>query len=114
MEKEPNGKVSTHSEERQFYMTAEDGSMVRVPESKLEDWIKAQGQEDIQASRTDEELIMMALEEMGYKNNKLIIFATWRSQFGICRQNSERFGNRTSGVESRLCLCWTIYNSTWK
>ncbi|MDY3752009.1 hypothetical protein [Christensenella minuta] len=70
MEKERNGKVSTHLEERQFYMTAEDGSMVRVPESKLEDWIKAQGQEDIQASRTDEELIMMALEEMGYKNNK--------------------------------------------
>ena len=51
-------------------MTAEDGSMVRVPESRMEDWIKAQGQEDIQASKTDEELIMMALEEMGYKNDK--------------------------------------------
>ena len=70
MEKERKGKVPSHLEERQFYMTAEDGSMVRVPESRMEDWIKAQGQEDIQASRTDEELIMMALEEMGYKNNK--------------------------------------------
>ena len=70
MEKEPNGKVSTHSEERQFYMTAEDGSMVRVPESKLEDWIKAQGQEDIQASKTDEELIMMFIDILGYMNDK--------------------------------------------
>lgn len=71
MDKKDMDRATNHTEERQVYMTAKDGSMVRVPESRLADWIKAQENPNLEASKPDDELLTMALEKMGYSPSQM-------------------------------------------
>ena len=70
MEKERNGKVSTHLEERQFYMTAEDGSMVRSAGEQAGGLDKSARTGRYSSIQDRRRINYDVFRKMGYKNDK--------------------------------------------